>query len=241
MLLPTPGDLDLATLADIYDWPDRPWLRGVMVMTLDGGFVGPDGVSGSISSPGDQTVFSAIRTYADAILVGAQTVRAEGYKALTARPGAQQARRAAGQAPAPTLVVVSARCRFDWTHALFPESDNPPIIVTTEASDARERSAAVEAGCEVVVAGERGVDLAGMLDMLRARGLPRVSTEGGPHLLGELVGLDLLDELDLTIAPIHAAGPCLRGDHPALLHELRLIHLLEQDGSLFSRYVRDRA
>ena len=75
-------------------------------------------------------MLAAIRRYADAYLVGAETVRAERYGAVRARPKAIERREAAGQAPAPTLAIVSATCRFDWEDARFTASENRPIVLT---------------------------------------------------------------------------------------------------------------
>ena len=52
------------------------------VTTIDGRIQGPDGLSGTISSPEDRRVFHMLRAGADAILVGAGTARIENYKPL---------------------------------------------------------------------------------------------------------------------------------------------------------------
>ena len=98
-----PGTPASDDLGDAYDWPEERWVRACMVMGLDGSITGPDGLSGSLSSPTDRAVLSAIRRFADVYLVGAGTVRAERYSAVHARPEAIERRTAAGQAPAPTL------------------------------------------------------------------------------------------------------------------------------------------
>ena len=51
----------------------------MMVTTLDGAAAGPDGLSGSISGEADKLVFDAVRREADAVLIGAGTMRAERY------------------------------------------------------------------------------------------------------------------------------------------------------------------
>ena len=58
---------------------DRAWLRVNFVSTLDGAVSGADGRSGSINTPADHRVFRVLRELADAVVVGAGTVRAEGY------------------------------------------------------------------------------------------------------------------------------------------------------------------
>ena len=87
---------------DAYPWPDlaseRRWVRAMMVTTLDGAAAGPDGLSGSISSSVDKAVFHAVRRLAGAVLVGAGTVRAEGYGPLRAAEADAEVRAAAGLA-----------------------------------------------------------------------------------------------------------------------------------------------
>jgi riboflavin biosynthesis pyrimidine reductase len=67
---------------ETYEWPTGPWLRANMVMTVDGSAVGPDGLSGTINNEADHMVFDLLREGADAVVVGAGTVRAEGYAGI---------------------------------------------------------------------------------------------------------------------------------------------------------------
>ena len=65
-------------------------------MSLDGATVGPDGKSGSLSGPADRRALAQTRRLADAILVGASTIRAERYRPMLAK--AEEARRKAEEA-----------------------------------------------------------------------------------------------------------------------------------------------
>jgi riboflavin biosynthesis pyrimidine reductase len=232
-----PGTPSCDDLGDAYDWPEARWVRACMVMGLDGSIAGPDGLSGSISSPMDRAVLAAIRRHADAYLVGAGTVRAERYGAVRARPESIDQRTAAGQAPAPTLAIVSATCRFDWEDAAFATSDNRPIVLTVDRSDPADRAAAAR-WCEVVVVGQERVEPHAALEVLAARGLTRVTCEGGDALLTQMVRAGALDEVDLTLAPVVAASPRPARPGPAVLTGMRLHQLLEDDGFLFARYLR---
>jgi riboflavin biosynthesis pyrimidine reductase len=225
------------SLSDAYDWPEERWVRACMVMGLDGSIAGPDGLSGSISSLTDRSVLAAIRQFADAYLVGAQTVRAERYSAVRADPQVTERRAARGQAPAPTLAIVSASCRFDWSAAAFTASDIRPIVLTVERSDPGARAEAAR-WCDVEVVGEERVTPREALAVLAARGLSRVTCEGGDSLLTDMVRSDVLDEVDLTLAPrvIAAARPSRPG--PAVMTGMRLHQLLEEEGFLFARYLR---
>ncbi len=82
------GPLDAAQLRDWYAVPadaeGRSWVRGSFITTLDGRATGPDGLSGGLNagSEGDHAVFSHLRDWADVVVVGAGTIRAEGYGPL---------------------------------------------------------------------------------------------------------------------------------------------------------------
>ena len=155
MLLPDPSQVDMADLGAHYDWPGDTWLRACLVMSVDGALAGPDGLSGSLSSPADRAVLAAVRSNADAYLVGAATVRAEGYRAVRAHPVHGPARVARGQLPAPVLAVVSASCRFDWDAADFPASDQPPLVLTTASAAAADTGVAVGVAGSVTSPGAR--------------------------------------------------------------------------------------
>ncbi len=65
-----------------------------------------------------------------------------------------------------------------------------------------------------------------------------MTCEGGDSLLTEMVRADVLDEVDLTLAPVVAASARPARPGPAVLTGMRLHQLLEDDGFLFARYVR---
>ena len=232
-LLPTyAADVDLH---EAYRYPvDRPWLRANMVTSLDGSAV-KDGRSGGLGGPADKEVFGVLRSLCDAVLVGAGTARAEGYRAPRAKEAHVERRRQSGQRPAPVLVLVTRGLDLDPTGALFTGTERT-VVVTSGSTDtsARDRLAEV---ADLVVAGDDQVDIGAAFDVLRERGLRRVLCEGGPSLLGDLAAAGRLDELCVTISP-----QLVGGDGPRILHGpdlelgLRPTLLLEQDGVLLARY-----
>ena len=243
LLLPTArDDVDPVELYDAGDRrpPEgRPWVLANMVSTVDGaGAFG--GVTAPISSPTDKRLFALLRSVADLILVGASTVRAEGYGPAKLSEALREKRTARGQEPVPPIAVVSGSLQLDWSSRFFGEAGVRPIVLTMASApeDARARAAEV---ADVVVAGDDRVDIADAMAQLRDRGFEIVLTEGGPTLLGELVAADLLDELCLALSPMIAAGraPRIVGsvvvEHP---QRLAVAHVLEDDGFLFLRYVR---
>lgn len=240
-LLPHPEpEVDLATA---YAYPavlDRPWLRANMVASADGGAWGRTGHSGDLSSAGDRRAMSVLRGLCDVVLAGAGTARIEGYRPVRAREVWGQLR--AGRSATPPIAVVSRTLDLNPSLLSQAPEDARTIVLTTEsAPQERRRHAAQEA--DVVVAGEDAVQPQLIMSALAERGLLRVLTEGGPHLLAELTSAGLLDELCLTVSP-HLAGPeparIVTGDAPSRTQDMELAHVLESEGTLFLRYTRAR-
>ncbi|MFD5715279.1 pyrimidine reductase family protein [Streptomyces pharetrae] len=237
----------LAELAEAYAYPEPgpgepvAWLRANMVSTLDGA-AQHDGRSQPISSAADMRIFGTLRALADVVVVGAETVRQEGYRPAKVRADFADLRAAAGQGPAPAIAVVSAGLELDFSLPLFT-SPLVPTLVLTGAAAAPDRIAAAEkAGARVVVAGDgTGVEPARAVRALAGLGHTRLLTEGGPRLLGQLVAAGVLDELCLTVSPMLTAGDAQRiagGPGVTLPQRYALVSLLEEAGFLFSRYRR---
>ncbi|NSC24471.1 pyrimidine reductase family protein [Streptomyces albus subsp. chlorinus] len=219
------------------------WLRGNMVASLDGA-IHHGGRSQPLSSKADMWIFGVLRALADVVVVGAQTVRQEGYRPAKRRRGFADRRAALGQAPVPAIAVVSAGLELDFSLPLFTEPVVPTLLLTGRGAPAERVARAREAGVEVVFAGEgAGVDPARVPGVLAGRGLRRQLTEGGPTLLGEFADAGVLDELCLSIAPRIVAGSAPRIMNGPVLpdpDEYTLEGVLEEDGFLFTRYRRSR-
>ncbi|MFH8220507.1 pyrimidine reductase family protein [Streptomyces sp. NPDC018057] len=237
----------LAELAAAYAYPEpapgggTAWLRANMVSTLDGA-AQHEGRSQPISGAADMRIFGTLRALADVVVVGAETVRQEGYRPARARPEFAALRAAAGQGPAPAIAVVTAGLELDFSLPLFTSPLVPTLILTGAAAAPDRVAAAEKAGARVVVAGDGvGVDPPRAVRALAGLGHTRLLTEGGPRLLGQMVASGVLDELCLTVAPMLTAGDAQRiagGPSVAVPHRFALASLLEEEGFLFSRYRR---
>lgn len=239
----TDREWGLQELAEAYAYPDvrEPWLRANMVSTLDGAGQ-HDGRSQPISGATDMRIFGVLRALADVVLVGAETVRQEGYRPARAREDFVARRQAAGQGPAPVIAIVTAGLDLDFSLPLFV-SPLVPTLILTGAGAAPDRVAAAEkAGARVVIAGDgMGVEPARAVRALGDLGMTRLLTEGGPRLLGQLVAAGVLDELCLTVSPMLTAGDAQRiagGPTIAVPKRFELMSLLEETGFLYTRYRR---
>ncbi|MFD9715984.1 pyrimidine reductase family protein [Streptomyces sp. NPDC059076] len=245
--LGTDREWNLDELADAYAYPEEtgdsatPWLRANMVSSLDGA-AQHDGRSQPLSCSADMRIFGTLRGLADAVVVGAETVRQEGYRPARARDAFAARRLAAGQGPAPAIAVVSASLGLDFSLPLFTEPLVPTVVLTGAQAPAERVRAARAAGVDVVVAGDGpGVDPSRALAALADRGLVRLLTEGGPRLLGQFVASGTLDEFCLTLSPTMTAGDAQRiagGPAVAVPEQFALVGLLEEAGFLFTRYRR---
>lgn len=249
-LVPTVEETDPAKIHAQADRPapqGRPWVAANMIVSIDGA-TAVDDVSGGLGGPADKEIFTALRAVADVILVAAGTARAEGYRAPRTAPDRRAARRERGQTPFPRLVLVTRSLELDPDAGLFtdfpegPERPEQPLIYTVSSAPA-DRRAALDSVAELVDAGDQSVDLEVVLKDLGGRGVHLVLTEGGPGLIGQLLGASLLDEVNMTVAPMLAGGSSRRLAHGAdeTLTSMDLAHLWESDGYLLARYVRANA
>jgi riboflavin-specific deaminase-like protein len=238
-LLPDPGvDVDPVPAYAIPPGApaDRPFVRCNMISTLDGA-VTINGRSGMIGGPADRRVFQILRSWADVILVGAGTARAESYGPARLDDVLRTARADRGQSPVPPIAVVTRSANLDWSSAFFTRAEARPIVFTIDEIDVDTRRRG-EQVADVVVAGSSQVEPQQALAYLHQAGHRSVLLEGGPGLNAELVQAALIDELCLTLAPRLVGGPgprVLAGEQMAEPLELDLVHLLEEDGFLFAR------
>ena len=112
------------------------WVTGHMVAGLDG-TAAVGGRVGALSTAPDQELFRRMRQIADIVLVGAETVRREGYGPVRLNEDAQEQRRLLGKSPTPPLAVVSRSLAFDWTAKVFTDApdDAPTHLITCAAAD----------------------------------------------------------------------------------------------------------
>lgn len=232
--------LDRAEIIGRYRVPGRsvPRLRLNFVASVDGAAT-RNGVSGVLGNADDRFVFDSLRMLTDVIVVGAGTVRAEGYGGIRVPPADAAWRLANGLPAQPPLAIVSSRLDLEPTHPAFTNAPTRPLVVTHAGSPLKRRAALAEVA-DVLVCGRESVDLALMVARLAERGYPQLLCEGGPRLFGALIEADCVDELCLTISPVLEGGPAGRiahGNAPAT-REMTLLHVLTAGDTIFLRYER---
>ncbi|MGP3536657.1 dihydrofolate reductase family protein [Microbacterium sp. RD1] len=179
-----------AALASRYDVGRGAFVRLNMITSVTGAAVGGDGTSNTLTSRTDRAVLGLIRRGSDVVVVGAATVRAEGY--LLPR--------------AARLAVVTTS--GDLTGHRFPEAPGAVLLVCpADRVDAvRERSGLSSAEIVGVTGGDELRPQA-IVAALRSRGLERIVCEGGPTLAARFADAGVIDEYCVTVAPVLEPAP----------------------------------
>ncbi|MGH7862541.1 MAG: dihydrofolate reductase family protein [Candidatus Dormibacteraceae bacterium] len=235
------GDLALDELAVYANFVAS--LDGVVSLQSRAG--GPSSISGH--SEADRLVMALLRARADAVVIGAGTLRAHSGHLWTAAyicpPGVPDL---AAVGAEPVLVVVSASGAIDPGEPALQER---ALVLTSEGGRAALRGR-LHAAVKLLSLGERTISAASILAAVRAEGYGPVLTEGGPSLMATFAQERLLDELFLTLSPVLAGRD---GDEvrPGLLEGVRLLpeqglwgrlkSLRQHQSHLFLRYQLDRA
>lgn len=222
-----------------YALADRsvPWLRANFVSSIDGAAT-HEGVSGGLGTEADGRVFALLRRLADVIVVGAGTVRQEGYRNLALDKESADWRTANQLNAQPPFAIVTASLRLEPSD--LANYATRPFVITTESAPAQSRARISEVA-EVIVAGQTQVDTAEMKRAFAERGLLQLHAEGGPTLFATMIAQGVVDELCLTVSPRLEGGSARRivDAADATPQEMKLAHALSApDGTLLLRYVR---
>jgi riboflavin biosynthesis pyrimidine reductase len=171
-------------------------------------------ISGKYSA--DRFLMGLLRACADAVVVGAGTLRATpGHLWTPAHVFPELAteftalRSGLGRSAEPALVVLTASGKLDLSH---PALKRGATILTTPEG-AKAIGDRLPETCEMVAMGKgKALGMGSAIAELRSRGYDVLLTEGGPHVVGEMIEAGLLDEAFLTLSPVVAG----RGDEQRL-------------------------
>lgn len=196
---------------------DRPYVFANFVTSLDGvvsleapGHAGGGDISGNNTH--DHMVMGILRAVADAIIVGAGTLRKSPNHVWTAEhiypPFSafyQQLRHNLGKTAPPLNVMVTMEGNINLNQPLFQSGEVPVLILTIMQGEQRLRQQVIPSSTEIVVLkqSEKGsLSARAMLEAVQhVRSCNLILSEGGPQLLGGFFAERRLDELFLTLAP----------------------------------------
>jgi riboflavin-specific deaminase-like protein len=192
----------------------RPFVTATFAMTVDGKITTRNFSPVDFTSREDKMHLLRQRALGDAVLIGHTTLKQDNVRLGLPHAELREARVARGQAPYPLRVIVSNEGRIDPKLKIF-QSDISPVIVFSTIRMPRKYQKSLREKATLHLSDARSVDLAWMLQQLRSEyGIRSVACEGGATLFRALLEEDLVDQLNLTIAPYIFGGakaPTLTG------------------------------
>ena len=212
---------DRERLLELYRPPTSTWLRLNLITSVSGAAAGSDGTSETLSNPADRRLLGVIRELADVVLIGAESVRAEGY---------QQPRRS-------RIAILTASGNLAGNR--LQRGDGPaPIVICPPDAVALVQSTIDEAELIVLEADDDRIGVSAAVAALRSRGLASIVCEGGPGLAAQVVDAGLVDEFCLATSPLIGGAPFpVLGGRSISEHKVELTQLLRDDSSgLYARW-----
>ncbi len=198
----------------------RPFVAATFAMTVDGKITTRAFSPVDFTSREDKKHLLRQRSLGDAVLIGRSTLTHDNVRLGLPDPAMRAAREARGQTPWPLRVIVSNEGRIDPALHIF-QTDFSRIVIFSTTRMPRKYQKALRERATLRLSVTERVDLARMLQILRAEYDVRyVACEGGAELFRGLIELELVDQLNLTLAPYIFGGkeaPTLTGRRPTFL------------------------
>ncbi len=192
----------------------RPFVAATFAMTVDGKITTRAFSPVDFTSREDKLHLLRQRSLGDAVLIGRSTLSHDNVRLGIPDPAMRAERVARGQAPYPIRVIVSNEGRIDPALKIF-QTDISRIVIFSTTRMPRKYQVALREKATLRLSDTRSVDLTRMLQTLRSEyGVSWVACEGGAELFRGLLELQLIDRLNLTIAPYIFGGkkaPTLTG------------------------------
>ncbi len=192
----------------------RPFVAATFAMTVDGKITTHKYTPVDFTSREDKMHLLRQRALADAVLVGHNTLKQDNVRLGLPKGELREQRVARGQTESPLRVIVSNEGRIDSSLKIF-QSKISPIVIFSTTRMPRSFQKKLREKATLHLSDAASVDLAWMLQQLRQQyGVQSVECEGGAALFRSLLELDLVDQLNLTIAPYMFGGseaPTLTG------------------------------
>ncbi|WP_085371434.1 dihydrofolate reductase family protein [Leifsonia sp. NCR5] len=179
---------------------DSPYVTISCAVSLDGYLDTARPPRLALSNPADFDRVDEVRAASDAIMVGARTIRLDNPRLLVHSKERQGRRAETGRGRSPWKVTVTASGDLDPRSAFFAEDDTEKLVYCPRGAERRIRRRL--GGTATVVQLGDDVRMADLLSDLGDRGVRRLMVEGGGTTLTQFLADDIVDELQLAVAPL---------------------------------------
>ena len=170
----------------------RPLTVGHLGQSLDGFIATPSGDSQTVTGGDNIVHLHRMRALCDAVVVGAGTVAADDPQLTTRHvPG-----------PHPLRVVFDPGRRLTPTFRIFTDRTAPTLYICARSRVSPRESHMGSAVIAAIDGGRPDDEAAQVLRLLHARGCARVFVEGGGVTVSRFLEANLLDRLQIAIAPV---------------------------------------
>ena len=178
---------------------DRPYTLLSCGMSIDGYLATASERRLLCSNDADFDRVDAVRAASDAILVGAATVRNDNPRLLVRTKQRRDDRVARGLSPSPIKVTVTGNAQLDVCANFFASGDSEKLVYCTSSTVVRAQQRLGQVA--TIVDGGAQVDLRWLSEDLYTRGVQRLMVEGGGLVHTQFLTANLVDELQLVVAP----------------------------------------
>jgi riboflavin-specific deaminase-like protein len=218
---------------------ERPYVTVNMATSLDGRISTRRRENVTLGTRYDRHLMDVLRARSDAVIVGAGTVRHDGFPVLVRDPDLRR-RRSRKRPTHPVNVILSRALDMPVARGIFEHPDTEKLVITTRLAPAA-RVKRFGRLAEVVVLPRRTLPAAVVLQKLHERGFRKVLVEGGGELHFAFARDGCVDEIYVTVTPHLIGGPApslldgpgfLWKDHPLL----ELVSSRRAGDEVFLRY-----
>lgn len=178
---------------------ERPYTLLSACMSIDGFIDDASAHRLMLSNEADLDRVDAVRASCDAIFVGAGTIRCDDPRLMVRDESRRRDRRSRGLDESPVKVTVTDGARLDVHANFFTAGDAAKLVYCP--SDLVPRARGRLGAAATVVDGGSAVDMRRLSEDLHGRGMRRLLVEGGGDVLTQFLADDLVDELQIVVAP----------------------------------------
>ena len=185
--------------------PERPFIFINAAMSADGKIATTERKQTRISGSIDFDRVDELRATSDAIMVGIGTVLCDNPSLTVKSAERREKRRSHGLDETPARIVVDSMAQIPLDADIFKKGTGKKIIAVTESAP-RKKVQELSKQADIIVSGEKTVNLEKLLAELKVRGINHLMVEGGATLNWGLISKGLVDEIYTFIGNIIIGG-----------------------------------